>query len=36
MTLDVMNQAETPSVVVGSHIFEGLLERDATLAIVPL
>jgi len=35
-TLDVMNQTEMPSAVVGLHIFEGLLERDAALKIVPL
>jgi peptide/nickel transport system substrate-binding protein len=35
-TLDIMNQQETPASVVGGHIFEGLVERDASLKIVPL
>jgi peptide/nickel transport system substrate-binding protein len=34
-TLDIMNQQETPASVVGAHIFEQLVERDADLKIVP-
>ncbi|HET8576044.1 MAG TPA: ABC transporter substrate-binding protein [Methylomirabilota bacterium] len=34
-TLDVMNQQETPASVIGGHIFEGLVERDQNLKIVP-
>jgi peptide/nickel transport system substrate-binding protein len=34
-TLDIMNQQETPASVVGSHIFEALVARDANLKIVP-
>ena len=34
-TLDIMNQQETPASVVGSHIFEALVARDASLKIVP-
>jgi len=35
-TLDIMNQQETPASVVGAHIFEGLVERDPSLKIVPV
>jgi peptide/nickel transport system substrate-binding protein len=34
-TLDIMHQQETPASVVGRHMFEGLVERDASLKIVP-
>ena len=34
-TLDVMNQQETPASVVANHIFDGLVERDQNLKIVP-
>ena len=34
-TLDIMNQQETPASVVGAHIFEGLVERDQSLKLVP-
>ncbi len=34
-TLDIMNQQETPASVVGSHIFEGLVTRDANLKVIP-
>jgi len=34
-TLDIMNQQETPASVVGAHIFEQLVERDADLKMVP-
>jgi peptide/nickel transport system substrate-binding protein len=35
-TLDIMNQQETPASVVGAHIFESLVARDANLKVVPL
>src|SRR5687767_2011202 len=34
--LDIMDQQETPASVIGAHIFEGLVERDPSLKIVPL
>ncbi|HEY7520584.1 MAG TPA: ABC transporter substrate-binding protein [Methylomirabilota bacterium] len=34
-TLDIMNQQETPASVIGAHIFEGLVERDQSLKIIP-
>ncbi len=34
-TLDTMNQQETPASVVSGHIFDGLVERDQNLKIVP-
>ena len=34
-TLDIMNQQETPASVVGLHIFDPLVERDANLKVVP-
>src|SRR5213594_4965918 len=34
-TLDMMNQSESPASNVGRHIFDTLVERDATLKIVP-
>jgi peptide/nickel transport system substrate-binding protein len=34
-TLDIMNQQETPASVVGGHIFDGLVERDQNLKIIP-
>ena len=34
-TLDTMNQQETPASVVTGHIFDGLVERDNNLKIVP-
>ncbi len=34
-TLDMMNQQETPASVVGRHIYDGLVERDPDLKIVP-
>jgi peptide/nickel transport system substrate-binding protein len=34
-TLDIMNQQETPASVVGNHIFDGLVERDQNLKLVP-
>ena len=34
-TLDIMNQQETPASVVGNHIFDGLVERDQSLKLVP-
>lgn len=34
-TLDIMNQQETPASNVGLNIFDTLVERDATLKIVP-
>src|SRR6266852_862211 len=34
-TLDTMNQQETPASVVTGHIFDGLVERDSNLKVVP-
>src|SRR5204862_5697498 len=34
-TLDMMNQSESPAANVGRHIFDTLVERDASLKIVP-
>ena len=34
-TLDTMNQQETPASVVAGHIFDGLVERDPNLKIIP-
>ena len=34
-TLDTMNQQETPASVVAGHIFDGLVERDQNLKIIP-
>src|ERR1700737_1246281 len=34
-TLDTMNQQETPASVVTGHIFDGLVERDNNLKIIP-
>jgi peptide/nickel transport system substrate-binding protein len=34
-TLDMMNQQETPASVVAGHIFDGLVERDQNLKIIP-
>ncbi len=34
-TLDTQNQSETPAGVIGSHIFDTLVERDQALKIVP-
>jgi peptide/nickel transport system substrate-binding protein len=34
-TLDIMNQQETPASVVAGHIFDGLVERDANLKVIP-
>src|ERR1044071_9942040 len=34
-TLDMMNQSESPASNVGRHIFDTLVQRDATLKIVP-
>ncbi len=34
-TLDVMNQQETPASVVAGHIFDGLVERDPNLKVIP-
>ncbi len=34
-TLDTMNQQETPASVVATHLFDTLVERDASLKIVP-
>jgi peptide/nickel transport system substrate-binding protein len=34
-TLDAMNQQETPASVVAEHIYNKLVERDASLKIVP-
>ncbi len=35
-TLDMMNQQETPATNLGAQIFDTLVERDATLKMVPL
>ena len=35
-TLDTMNQAETPASVVAEHIYNKLIERDASLKVVPV
>src|SRR5258708_16723270 len=34
-TLDMMNQSESPASNVGRHIFDTLVERDASLKIQP-
>ena len=34
-TLDTMNQAETPASVVAEHLYNKLVERDASLKVVP-
>ena len=34
-TLDTMNQQETPASVVAGHIFDGLVERDQNLKVIP-
>jgi peptide/nickel transport system substrate-binding protein len=34
-TLDAMNQQETPASVIAEHIYNKLVERDATLKLVP-
>ena len=34
-TLDTMNQAETPASVLAAHLYNGLVERDQSLKLVP-
>src|SRR6188474_3362629 len=34
-TLDTMNQQEAPASMIATHLFDTLVERDATLKIVP-